>query len=101
MPDEHRTSDGFVRAEHLRRGAIDQRGWLVGTDWHIIRLTLRRPRPELWEVEHRIIHHHPGTSIASSTTTNSELFNTLTEARRQLKALRKSPPSSYPSPEVA
>lgn len=101
MPDPHRTSDGYVRAEHLRRGAIDQRGWRVGSDWHILRLQLRRRKPELWEVQHRIIHHHQGTVVASSTEENTELFNTLTDARRHLKTMQKKPPTSYPSPEVA
>lgn len=96
MPDPHRTSDGYVRAEHLRRGAIDQRGWQHLGDWHIVRLQLRRKNPELWEVEHRIIRPKGGMPH-----TNSELFNTLTEARRHMRSLQKDPPTSYPSPEVA
>jgi hypothetical protein len=96
MPDDHRTSDGYVRAEHLRRGAIDQRGWPVGNEWHILRLKLRRRKPELWEVEHRIVRPKGGAPSY-----NVELFNTLTEARRHFRLMQRNPPTSYPSPEAA
>lgn len=96
MPDQHRTSDGFVRAEHLRRGAIDQLGWPVGNEWHLLRLKLRRQRPELWEVEHRILRPKGGAPSS-----NVELFNTLTEARRHFRAMKRNPPTDYEDHEVA
>lgn len=97
MADSYRTKDGWVRAEHLRRGEIEQRGWRGdGDSWHIVRMRLLRKHPELWEVEHRIVHSKSGPPSLGVT-----LYNSLTEARRAMKQIIADPPARYEDPEVA
>ncbi len=97
MPESYRTSAGWIRVEHLRNGEVEQRGWRSPEgDTHVLTLRLERKRPELWVVQHWIT-----ASKTNAMSTNSELFNTLTEAREHFKSVRREPPTRYEQPEVA
>ena len=95
MPESYRTSDGWIRAGHLRNGEVEQRGWQSSTgEWHVLQLRLERRSPEMWSVRHWITHPD------KTNDENSELFNTLTEARQRFKTVRREPPTRYAPPEA-
>lgn len=97
--DTHRTSDGYLTVRALKKGEVDTVSWKVGSDVHVVRLSLHRarPYPALYQVEHTIIHHVQTDS--PFTEANRELFDDVRLARNKLHKLRRTAPNTYDTEE--